>query len=102
MKCLLCKEKLEFVENVVVVKKPVVVEMTGVRTQLLGHLVNSHFSKELTKELTKEYGACAEGDNTIFCVQDQKTPGAKGSPMGRSSVTSVKRRSTTGAASTCT
>ena len=56
MKCLLCKEK------------PEVVEMT--RTQLLGHLTNNHFSKELTKE----YGACSEGDDCIFCVQDQKTP----------------------------
>ena len=58
MKCLLYKEKPE-VERV---------ELT--RTQLLGHLTNNHFSKQLNRD----YGVVAEGDDCTFCVQDQKTP----------------------------
>ena len=58
MRCLLCKEK------------PEVEMMEFTRTQLLGHLTNNHFSKELNKD----YGDCVEGDDCTFCLQDQKTP----------------------------
>ena len=58
MKCLLCKEK------------PEMEKMEFTRTQMLGHLTNIHFSKELARE----FGDCAEGDECVFCVQDQKTP----------------------------
>ena len=58
MRCLLCKGK------------PEVEKMEFTRTQLLGHLTNIHFSKELAKD----FGDCAEGDDCVFCVQDKKTP----------------------------
>ena len=67
-------------------EKPEVVEMT--RTQLLGLFTNNHFSKELTKEYEALRVRTAF---SVLRIRRHRSSRERGSPLKRSTVTSVKR-----------